>query len=543
MRNVTTREPGATSLEIYTRPEMTQAREWNLKRAIGRIITEEVDRNTAGAARVKVETSEVRLELRGPADGVRGPADGDWDGTWPAAREMLATEVAESCGATVSIEENDDATETAWTITLASGWRGQIKNLADALRYSPIDIEAYGLPRKRSEFPGHQIIGQKTIGNDTYYLCRGPGRHARRNGIGSVLAGMQQISDDDLPVVQGQDPRTGEATAVGVMIRTGPGNRLNEPKGGMASKLDRETTRIEMARHAQEFAAAEIERAAAEPGGFLTLSWRSLQEVRSWGAEIPESPWPLRAWTPSQPDPGGRNGGPKYRLTENRLAVIDNETLETSEAETLARALDIEAGRPGVPRLIVGEAEPALAGYASYDSLPRVTGIRMLNETTENVLAVEVTCVKQGPDGRKTTDTVTLETDVLLPVRTGDLEGRRSRPLYGAVIDRNRLTATADEIARMLASAYPEGPKYDDETAFDAGVARFAEDDDRELLRKTAAEIHGVDPARLLLIEDAIRRHAGNDVPEDRPVRVTIARGAKGLEVHAEYDGGEPAAS
>ena len=55
-----------------------------------------------------------------------------------------------------------------------------------------------------------------------------------------------------------------------------------------------------MLRRAQEFAVAEITALGNEPGRLMAMPWATHEEVRSWGAAIPENPGKLRRWQPNR---------------------------------------------------------------------------------------------------------------------------------------------------------------------------------------------------------------------------------------------------
>ena len=553
----TTVSPSTESVLRYTKVAATRTRNWNLQRAIGRILAEE-KANGATHARarihenlgslVKIETTTLQTPERGHNGGVGN-------------RQGLAEEIAETCGAEITIDIRKGGNLTVWTITPVK-WRRQVpERLFENLNHSPIPIEASGRAVERTEFPGCDVLAEERIDGDTYYLCRIEGWHCRRQGLGTVLAGMQILEDPNLPAVEGELPGTDTAAGVGVMIRTGPENALNAPKTGTGTKLEREAARIEMAGRARTFAAREIGRLTRGENRFLTLARSDWDEVRSWGADIPEIPSPLTRWRPETGAPGAPP--PIHRLDDDNLAVIDTDNFQTNELETLARALDIEGGRPDGPRVTLASSSPRLAGYRAYNRLPHVTAITMLakpgdgeggpvevtaeTEQTEDGsrrLLVGVTLKRTTDLGTIATEKMLLETDILLPVPPADTKTQGSRRLNGALVDTARLTATADEVARILANAYPREDDEDDKDAtFDAGCDAIAAEAERALLWKTAKALHGEDRAALILVEDTVRRHCANEGPPGSTILVTITRADEKTDVSARYAKSDDAAT
>jgi len=103
--------------------------------------------------------------------------------------------------------------------------------------------------------------------------------------------------------------------------------------------------------------------------GSHRLSFAQWTEARNLGIDLPEATPLLRAWTPATADLNSGEAGPGLIAADN-LVLMDHFGAPIEQCAAFALARD--------GRLVGSLADPddALAGYAWYDALPRVTALR-----------------------------------------------------------------------------------------------------------------------------------------------------------------------
>ena len=567
--------PSETASAVYTAVSKIRVRSNNLARAVVRIVTKAPAIEGATKATVvqyehaegndstgSYRTATVLVKL------ATTPGQGVDNETRNAKRRQAAQEIADTCGASIEIIDHADTNEVEWRLKLPRWHSGQnisyelTMRLRDSILYSPIPVEVGGRERRRTAFPGHEILAEKEIDGDRYYLCSTHGAYARHSDLGVILADGWPTPAGRLPAAEGRDPKTNEKTVVGVMIETSPDNPLTE----LGSETEPATTPIIEA--AREFFSTEITKLAQEPKGFLTVSWAQHQELLAGGATLPENPGPLTRWPGTGPkaaysltlyankhqELAVKSIDPALISLEHPGVMVLEANLDEPAVETLARAIRREPILEAREIITLVSADPQLVGYSAYDRLPRVTELTMVEEIRENGAkpeaydarwswnsdtGVELSAkrsratpenrqlrvdVKMEDRSNRSHWTIGIETDVLLPIPRSHKSQAEGQPLCGAIIDRERLTASADELATMLRRAYGTEPTEDGSDAEEHGLRRLQEDHEREWLRQTAASLEGEDQARLRAIEDAARRHAGPDLKEGETVTVTIRK-------------------
>lgn len=299
-------KPGATGL---AGPAFTRVRTRNLHRAVARIVATAAG---AEAGRVDVEPDDGKLTvtLTGTACWRLPEAD----------EEALKRLIERSTMCTVEIDEpqSDAGPAVRWRLSPKNAGPctrpTRMKELKTALRFVDIPVVVEGQDIVRVQFPGEPVIGDdnRAGAGELYYLYAADDA---RNAAPGILAGGYAFAADALPhvPVYGDGPRTGR---LGIAVRAPNGGPHAAMEGGEATRIGKLAASALTAQQALRFAASAAESAAAA-GRLPGMPRSSLEELRHWGAEIPEIPTDV-AVVPEEPGGEDAAGSGHHDIVSDR---------------------------------------------------------------------------------------------------------------------------------------------------------------------------------------------------------------------------------
>ena len=387
--------------------------------------------------------------------------------------------------------------------------------IARATRYYPLPVRLNGEPVEQFDYLEKCCHIREWNGLAIGIRKEGH-RHAPDSG--QINFHGKTIEKTLLPFERTRDGRTWE---VQIDVRQASGLELTLPARN--SLVEGEFT--DRTRHEAQRTIFLAMAAAETP---VDVDWATRTKAAAMGVDLPIPPAILAPW---EPDRAERDYSPYARPSKtcgDQTLVISNSGGAAKE-QTLWRAV---AGTPLEERLVA--ADPGLAGYAWYDELPQVRGVRLEGtakgtaftrddyedpapppeEAPERMeMVLEVT----SPDG---------ESEIRTPVDVAfwETEENVSWPPDIPVLITKSSTVTAPEIADFLQHGYFSPSDDCESDSYETQEQRFEED--------ALAEAHRLvsNPAEALasLVQRIAERSIAYEVAAGQSVTLTIARDPKG---------------
>ena len=387
--------------------------------------------------------------------------------------------------------------------------------IANAARYYPLPVRLDGEPVEQFDYLEKCCHIREWKGLAIGIRKKG---HRLAADSGQINFHGKTIEKTLLPFERTRDGRTWE---VQIDVRQASGLELTLPARN--SLVEGEFT--DRTRHEAQRTIFLAMAAAKTP---VDVDWATRTKAAAMGIDLPIPPAVLAPWEPERAD---NDYSPRSRPSKtcgDQTLVIGNNG-GAAKQQTLWRAV---AGTPLEERLM--GADPGLAGYAWYDELPRVRGVR-LEGTAKGTTFVRDDYEDPAPAPEEAPERMEMVLEVTSP--NGDSEIRTpvnmafweseesvSWPPDVPVVITKGSTVTAPEIADFLQHAYFSPSDDCESDSYDTQLQRFEED--------ALAEGHRLisNPADALasVVERMAERTIAYEVGAGQSVTLTVARDAKG---------------